>query len=105
MLPKITFLCILNLTLIKGGETMVRCILKNEIETRVLIAEKRGSLKSFAEGIGISQTYLSQILKGTRNPSPNIAHKISKGLDKNINDIFLIRNVTNDNHQLDREEA
>jgi DNA-binding XRE family transcriptional regulator len=80
-----------------GGEKMVKCILKNEISTRVMIAEKSGSLKTFANEIGISQTYLTQILKCDRSPSPTIAHKIANGLSLKIDEIFLIENVAIDN--------
>lgn len=76
---------------------MVKCILRNEVTTRLMIAEKMGSLKNFANEIGISQTYLTQILKCDRNPSPTIAHKIANGLGKKIEDIFLVKNVANDN--------
>lgn len=76
---------------------MVKCILRNEITTRLMIAEKMGSLKTFANEIGISQTYLTQILKCDRSPSPTIAHKIAKGLGRKVDDIFLIKSVAEDN--------
>ncbi|WP_289891454.1 helix-turn-helix domain-containing protein [Virgibacillus pantothenticus] len=76
---------------------MIKCILKNEIETRVLIAENKTSLKEFASDIDISQTYLTQILNGYRHPSPTVAYKIARGLRRDIEDIFLIKNVAKDN--------
>ena len=36
------------------------------------------TITSAAEQIGISQGYLSNILKGTRRPSPDVALKISQ---------------------------
>lgn len=68
--------------------------LKDEVVTRVLIAEKVGFLKEYAKNCDISQTYLTQILKGQRKPSFNVACKMAKVLGLNIEDIFLIKNVT-----------
>lgn len=46
--------------------------------------------RSFAKKIGISSPYLSQIIKGDRNPSPKVAKKIFDALEKNFDDIFFI---------------
>ncbi|WP_323707901.1 helix-turn-helix transcriptional regulator [Mammaliicoccus sciuri] len=40
--------------------------------------------------IGISQSYLSQILKRKRNPSPKIASMIAEKLEIEIEDLFEI---------------
>ncbi|ASV67225.1 helix-turn-helix domain-containing protein [Cytobacillus kochii] len=69
---------------------MVRMELINKNEVRLLIAEKGLTLKAFSNHIGISQVYLTQILKGYRIPSPTVSAKIAKGLDVEITDIFNI---------------
>lgn len=69
----------------------MQVILKDGKKTRLLIARKGQSLRSFAKEIGVSQGYLSQILALKKKPSANIAYKISKGLKVDIEDIFLIK--------------
>ncbi|MDY0410127.1 helix-turn-helix transcriptional regulator [Virgibacillus soli] len=72
---------------------MLTITLKDGLETRIFIAEKGRSMRGFAKDIGISHAYLSQILNKKRNPSPAVAHKIACGLEKEIEDIFLIQTV------------
>jgi len=72
---------------------MLSITLKDSLETRISIAEKGRSLRDFAKDIGISHAYLSQILNEKRKPSPTVAHKIASGLEKQIEDIFLVKTV------------
>lgn len=65
--------------------------LKDSANTRLLIAKTGDSLRSFSKKIGISQGYLSQILSMKKNPSANVAYKISRGLNVDIEEIFLIK--------------
>ncbi|PEQ65549.1 helix-turn-helix domain-containing protein [Bacillus cereus] len=69
---------------------MVKMELINKEEVRMSIAEKGMTLKDFSKYIGISQVYLTQILKGYRIPSPTVSAKIAKGLGVKINEIFNI---------------
>lgn len=72
---------------------MLTIILKDSLETRVSILKKGRSLREFAKDIGISHAYLSQILTEKRNPSPTVARKIASGLEKEFEDIFLVKAV------------
>ena len=72
---------------------MLTITLKDGLRTRISIAEKGRSLRGFAKEIGISHAYLSQILNKKRNPSPTVAHKIACGIEKEIEDIFLVETV------------
>ena len=74
-----------------GGMKMVVMELKDRAMVRVMIAKTGKSLRRFSEDIDISQPYLSQILNGTHKPSPTVAYKIAKGLNKEIEDIFLLK--------------
>lgn len=65
--------------------------LKDSTNTRLLIAKTGDSLRSFSKKIGISQGYLSQILSMKKNPSANVAYKIARGLNVDIEEIFLIK--------------
>lgn len=72
---------------------MVKLELKSKELTFVSIAKTGKSLRGFANHIGVSHAYLSQILSGKRKPSPTIGYKIAEGLKLNIEDIFLINSV------------
>lgn len=65
--------------------------LRDSTKTRLLIARTGESLRGFSERIGVSQGYLSQILSMKKNPSANVAYKISQGLNVDIEEIFLIK--------------
>lgn len=69
---------------------MVEVKLKDRAFTRLLIAKTGKSLRAFSSDVGMSQAYLSQILRGSKNPSPTIAYKMATGLNLNIDDIFLV---------------
>ena len=69
---------------------MVTFPLKDGTKTRLLIAKTGKSLRGFSENVAVSHCYLSQILNGQRNPSPTVAYKIARGLNMDIEDIFLI---------------
>ncbi|HLR60546.1 MAG TPA: helix-turn-helix transcriptional regulator [Pseudogracilibacillus sp.] len=72
---------------------MIRVKLKDNVATRLSIAKTGKSLRGFSKDIGISHAYLSQILNKKRSPSSTIAHKIANGLNKEIEDIFLVKTV------------
>lgn len=72
---------------------MFEITIKDEVKTRLMIAETGKSLRQFAEYVGMSHAYLSQILNNRRNPSPKIAWKIANGLSVKVKDIFLIKTV------------
>lgn len=50
------------------------------------------SYRQLAKKIGISQTTISLIIKGERNPSPENAVKICEALECQFEDIFFINN-------------
>lgn len=54
------------------------------------IAMKGYSYRSFSKEIGISHSYLSQIINKKKLPSAPVAKKISEGLDFNIQDFFSL---------------
>lgn len=72
---------------------MIEMNLIDRAEVRVEIARMGKSMRSFASDIGISQAYLSQILSGEYKPSPKVALKIAEGLEKELEEIFLINNI------------
>ena len=46
-----------------------------------------------ARNIGVSKTTISQILTGTRNPSPKNAVKICEQLKRQFNHYFFIKSI------------
>ena len=67
--------------------------LKNSSNTKLLIAKKGLTLRGISNEIGVSHSYLSQVIKGIKYPSATIAKKLSDGLSQGIEDIFLIQVV------------
>lgn len=67
--------------------------MKNVTSTRLLIAKKGWTLRTLALEIGVSHSYLSQVLGGKKNPSATFAKKLSKGINESIEDIFLVKVV------------
>lgn len=72
---------------------MIIIQLKDPISTRVLIAKNGLTIRGLSNKIGVSHSYLSQIFNGTKKPSATVAGKISKGLNKKIEEIFLFKVV------------
>lgn len=72
--------------------------LKNISNTKFLIAKMGLTLRGVSKEIGVSHSYLSQVINGTKFPSATIAKKLSDGLNKGIEDIFFIQVV--DEHTL-----
>lgn len=58
---------------------------------RLKIAKEGKSLRDFARKIGISQSYLSQLLNKKHPPSAQVAYKIANGLGEEVDKIFLIK--------------
>ena len=56
------------------------------------IVENGFSYRQLGKETGISQTAISLIIKGERNPSPENAVNICKALNCQFNDIFFINN-------------
>lgn len=69
---------------------MIQVSVKDAVSIKMKIAQSGYTLRGFSREVGVSHSYLSQILNGRGNPSPAVAKKISKGLGKEINEFFLI---------------
>lgn len=68
-----------------------RTVLVKDINTLVEMIVKAGySYRQLAKEANCSQTQISLILKGERNPSPENAINICKVLNCQFDDIFLI---------------
>ncbi|MGE7691330.1 helix-turn-helix domain-containing protein [Lysinibacillus sp. NPDC097214] len=69
---------------------MLKFVLKNPTELKMTIALNGLSIRGFSKEIGLSHSFLSQVINGKRNPSAATAKRISTGLQKNIGDFFLV---------------
>lgn len=69
---------------------MIVCKVKDPISIKIVMAETGKSLREFSKQADISHPYLSQIMNGKRNPSPTVAYKIAKELDRDIEELFII---------------
>lgn len=69
---------------------MFKFDLKDNLDTKLQIALRGETIRSFSRSIGVSHAFLSQILNERRKPSPIVANKIAKGLGKEMEEIFLV---------------
>ena len=75
----------------KGGvDEMLKFVLKNPTELKMTLALSGLSVRGFSKEIGISHSFLSQVMNGKRNPSAATAKRIATGLQKDIDDFFLV---------------
>ena len=76
----------------EGSENMAnRTVLVKDIDELIeRIVEKGFSYRKLAEKAKCSQSLISLILKGERNPSPENAINICKALECEFSDIFYI---------------
>ncbi|PIC71148.1 transcriptional regulator [Sporosarcina sp. P16b] len=72
---------------------MVEVTIRKSDIVKLKIATKGYGIRSFSGKIGISHSYLSQILNEHKKPSATVASKIAKGLDEEVLDLFLIKVV------------
>lgn len=79
--------------LLKGVEEMITFELKNPEKVKLEIALNGHSIRSFSNEIGISNSFLSQILNAERKASAKTAKKISDGFNKDVKEIFFITNA------------
>lgn len=66
-------------------------ILKNADGFREIIVKSGFSYRQLAKEVGCSQTQISLIANGERNPSPETAVNICKVLNRQFDDIFFIK--------------
>ena len=69
---------------------MILFTLKNPDAIKLDIAMKGYTLRAFSREVGISSSFLSQIINDYRKASPKTALKIATGLNKEIEEIFFI---------------
>jgi len=69
---------------------VIQVRIRDAAYTKLEIAKAGYTLRGYSRVIGISHSYLSQILNQKRNPSPAIASKISAGLHEEVDAFFLI---------------
>lgn len=67
-------------------------ILRDADNFKEMIIRAGFSYRQLAKEVGCSQTQISMIAKGERNPSPETAVNICKVLKKQFDDIFFIKN-------------
>lgn len=67
-------------------------MVKDEKLLKEAIIKSGFSYRQVAKEVGCSQTQISMILKGERNPSPEIAVNICRTINKKFDDIFFISN-------------
>lgn len=74
-------------------------LLKDANTFREMIVKAGFSYRQLAKEVGCSQTQISLIANGERNPSPETAINICKALEKQFDDIFFIKSDFKRNQQ------
>ena len=74
-------------------------LLKDANAFREMIVKAGFSYRQLAKEVGCSQTQISLIANGERNPSPETAINICKALKKQFDDIFFIESDFKRNQQ------
>ena len=69
-----------------------KILVKDKDELNKIIINAGFSARQLAKNANCSQTHISLILKGERNPSPELAKKIIDILKCKFEDIFFITN-------------
>lgn len=79
----------------KGEEKMAnRTVIIKDLEEFIsIIVEKGFSYRQLAKKAKCSQTLITLLVKGERNPSPEIAVNICKALECKFDDIFFINMI------------
>ena len=70
------------------SKTPMKLKISNNI--RVLRAEKRISQEQLAQEIQVTRATIGSIEKGKYNPSLELAFRIARYFEKDINDIFVV---------------
>ena len=69
----------------------MRTYLKNKALEKILI-RKNKSQNWFAQRIEVSSGYMSQLMNGSRSPSPKVRERIMNNLaDYDFDDLFIIK--------------
>lgn len=55
-----------------------------------LIASRGYSLRGFSDEIGASSSYMSQVIRGVRTPSPQLAKRICDHLNIQFDELFTV---------------
>lgn len=84
-------LIMINISIKKDDFKLVEFEFKDRKDVILQIAESGYSLRGFSNEIGVSQGYLSLLLKGKKSPSAKVAYKIALGLSTKIEDLFLTK--------------
>lgn len=68
---------------------MLKITVKDRPELGLEVAKQGYSIRAFSKKIGVSPSFLSQIINGNSNPSPVVAKKIADGLGYETTKFFL----------------
>ena len=69
----------------------MKITLKNPVQFRTMLMERGYSQRQFSKEIGASEAYLNQIINQRKHPSPDIANRITKQLQLEFYDLFIIQ--------------
>lgn len=68
----------------------MKIVVSDTGKLKELIIKSGFSIRGFGRKIGISSGYVVQVCNGNRNPSPEVAKKITDALGVGFDEIFFI---------------
>lgn len=66
----------------------MKIVIKDTDATKLEVIKLGMNMRQFAERLEIGQSYLSNILRGKKNPSPSLAKRIADEIGKPIQEVF-----------------
>ncbi len=68
----------------------------NGSAVKLVLAQRNISQNALAKGMGVSDSYFSQMVRGVRNPSPKMRQMILDGLaPMEFDDLFIVQDGQN----------
>ena len=68
----------------------------NGAAIKMVLAQRNTSQNALAKGMGLSDSYFSQMVRGVRNPSPKMRQRILDGLaPMTFDDLFVVEDGQN----------
>lgn len=66
---------------------------EQRLNTELFITENFKTTQQFAKHVNVSPGYISSILNNRMNAGTKTAHKISKGLNKEVQELFEVKHL------------
>ena len=80
---------------------MPKICIKDKDKLVSIMASNGLNQSDLAKSVDVSRTYIGQIIKGVRNPSPKLALKIANKLNESFDSLFFTKSASKRTHKED----